>query len=67
MAVGTSLVIQWLRLYDPSAGGPGSILGQGTGSHMLLLRVLMPQLEVDMPQLQIPQAATKIKDPTCLN
>lgn len=37
MAVGTSLVIQWLRLYVPSAGGPGSIPGQGTGSHMLLL------------------------------
>ena len=44
MAVGTSLVIQWLRLYVPSVGAPGSIPGQGTGSHMLLLRVLRPQL-----------------------
>ena len=25
---------QWLRLHVPNAGGPGSILGQGTGSHM---------------------------------
>ena len=31
---GTSLVAQWLRLHTPSAGGPGSIPGQGTGSHM---------------------------------
>ena len=28
------LVVQWLRLHIPSAGGPGSILGQGTRSHM---------------------------------
>ena len=27
---GTSLVIQWLRLHTPSAGGPGSSPGQGT-------------------------------------
>ena len=32
--VGTSLVVQWLRLYIPNAGGPGSIPGQGTRSHM---------------------------------
>ncbi|TEA34881.1 hypothetical protein DBR06_SOUSAS4310073, partial [Sousa chinensis] len=29
-----SLVAQWLRLYAPNAGGPGSIPGQGTRSHM---------------------------------
>ena len=34
----TSLVVQWLRLHTLSAGGPGSIPGQGTRSHMLLLR-----------------------------
>ena len=28
--VGTSLVVQWLRLCLLNAGGPGSILGQGT-------------------------------------
>ena len=27
---GTSLVVQWLRLCAPNAGGPGSVLGQGT-------------------------------------
>ena len=34
----TSLVIQWLRLHAPNAGGPGLILGQGTRSHMPRLR-----------------------------
>ena len=29
---GTSLVVQWLRLCAPNAGGPGSIPGQGTRS-----------------------------------
>ena len=28
--MGTSLVVQWLRLHVPTAGGMGSILGQGT-------------------------------------
>ena len=34
---GPSLVVQWLRLHTPNAGGPGSIPSRGTGS-------LMPQL-----------------------
>ena len=38
--VGTSLVVQWLRLCTPNAGVPGSIPGQGTRSHMLQLKVL---------------------------
>ena len=29
--VGTSLVVQWLRLCPLNAAGPGSIPGQGTG------------------------------------
>ncbi|TEA11165.1 hypothetical protein DBR06_SOUSAS7210085, partial [Sousa chinensis] len=48
-----SLVVQWLRLCTPSAGGPGSTPDQGTRSHM-------PQLRVCMPQLKIPRAAMKI-------
>ena len=28
------MVVQWLRLHAPNAGGPGSIPGQGTRSHM---------------------------------
>ena len=43
---GTSLVVQWLRLHAPNAGGLGSIPGQGTRSCMLHLRVLIPQLKI---------------------
>ena len=49
---GTSLVVQWLILHAPSAGGPGLIPGQGTRSHM-------PQLRVRMPQLKVPHATDK--------
>ena len=52
MPKGTSLVVQWLRLLLPNAVGLGSILGQGTRSHMW-------QLGVHMPQLKISHAATK--------
>ncbi|TEA29726.1 hypothetical protein DBR06_SOUSAS510336, partial [Sousa chinensis] len=48
-----SLVVQWLRVHTPNAGGSGSIPGQGTRSHML-------QLKVRMPQLKIPHTTTKI-------
>ena len=30
---GTSLLVQWLRIRVPNAGGLGSIPGQGTRSH----------------------------------
>ena len=56
---GSFLVVQWLRLSTPNAGGPGSIPGQRTRSHV--------------PQLKVPNAtpkkkktlhdATKIEDP----
>ncbi|TEA33625.1 hypothetical protein DBR06_SOUSAS3910197, partial [Sousa chinensis] len=29
-----SLVVQWVRLHAPNAGGPGSIPGQGTSSRV---------------------------------
>ena len=32
--MGTSLVVQWVRLRAPNAGGPGSIPDQGTRSRM---------------------------------
>ena len=48
------------RLCAPNAGGLGSIPGQGSGSHMLQLRVHMPQLK------KTPHTASK-KDPTCRN
>ena len=43
---------QWLRLCVPSAGGPGLIAGQRTGS-------CVPQLKIHMPQLKILCAVTK--------
>ena len=54
MLLGTSPVIQWLRLCTPSAGGSGLIPGQGTRSHMQKPRVCMLQLH-------IPYAATKTR------
>ena len=50
---------QWLRLWAPNAGGLGLISGQGTRSHMLQLRVYMPQPK-------ILHAAMKTEDPECL-
>ena len=47
------MVVQWLRLCAPTAGGLGSIPGRGTRSHM-------PQLRVRIPQLR-PSAAKKKK------
>ena len=35
-----SLVVQWLRLHSPNAGGPGSIPGQRTRYHRLQLKML---------------------------
>ena len=35
--MGTSLVVQWLRLCAPNAGSLGLIPDQGTRSHMLQL------------------------------
>ena len=48
---GDFLVLQWLRLHIPDAGGLDSIPGQGTRSYM--------------PQLKILHAAMKNKDPKC--
>ena len=45
---GTSPVVQWLRLCAPNARGPGLIPGQGTRSHVLQLRIRMPQLKDPM-------------------
>ena len=38
--LGTSLVVQLLRLWAPNARGPGSIPAQGTRSHMPQLKIL---------------------------
>ena len=45
-----SLVAQWLRLCTPNAGGPGSILDQGTRSHILQLGAsLVAQMVKNLP------------------
>ncbi|TEA33537.1 hypothetical protein DBR06_SOUSAS3910093, partial [Sousa chinensis] len=63
ISLGTSMVAQWLGLHAPNAGAPG----QGTRSHMLQLRVRMPQLQrsCTLQLKKIPCAATT--DPTCCN
>ena len=53
---GTSLVVQWLRLHAPNAGGPGSTPGQGTQFFMLQLSVCVPA-----HMLQLRPSATKKK------
>ena len=63
VSLGTSPVVQWLRLRAPNARGLGLIPDQG-------IRSLMPQLRACVLQLKIPHAATKKKkkkDPTCCN
>lgn len=52
-AQGTSLVVQWGRLFAPIVGDLDSIPGQRTRSHI-------PQPRVQMAQLKIPKAATTI-------
>ena len=49
---GISLVVQWLGLCAPNIEGLGLVPGWGTRSHLL-------QLRVHMPQLKICNAATK--------
>ena len=39
-------MVQWLKFHAPSEEGLGSISGQGTRSHMLQVRVCMPQLKI---------------------
>ena len=39
-------MVQWPRLGAPNAGSPGMIPGQGTISHMLVMRAQAPRLEI---------------------
>ena len=56
-SLGTSLVVQWLRVHAPSAGCLGSIPGWGT-------RSCLPQLRVCRLQLKIPCATMTQLDKT---
>ena len=53
LTTGTFQVVQGLRICNSNAGNLGSIPGQGTRSHILQLRVCMPQLQ------KIPHAKAK--------
>ena len=44
------LVVQWLRVCAPNAESPGSILGEGTRSHMPQVRSHMVQWRSHVPQ-----------------
>ena len=46
---GAFLFVQWLRLHAPSAGGPGSIPGQKTRSHMQQLKILHATKKTEEP------------------
>ena len=43
---GTSLVVQWLGLYPPKAGGQVLIPVWGTRYHMLQIRACIPHLKI---------------------
>ena len=58
---GTSLVIQGLRLHALTAGGPGSIPGQGAKIPHTITKSLNAVTE------KILRATTKIEDPACHN
>ena len=68
-ALGTSLEVQWLKLCAPNTGDPGLIPGQGTRSHILLLKVCMSQLKyqaspnLDMAQLKKKSMAPGVRRP----
>ena len=57
---GISLVVQWLRLHAPNAGGLSSIPGQGTRSHMQATKS-------SHATAKILHAAVKIQDSVCHN
>ena len=49
--LGTGLVVQWLRLGTPNAGGPGSIPGQGARAQKLQLKILHPTTKTPSRQI----------------
>ena len=49
--LGTSLVVQWLRLCAPNAGGQGLIPGQGTRSHVSQLKILHATVKPQCSQI----------------
>ena len=58
--IGTSLVVQWLRLCAPNAGDSGSIPGQETRSQMLQLKIVCATTNTQCSQMN----KNKNKKPT---
>ena len=58
------MVVQWLRLCAPNAGGPGSTPGQGTGSHMVQLKILRATTKTKHSQINERRGFGKIKPET---
>ena len=59
--LGTSLVVQQLRLHAPKAGGWGSIPGQETRSHMLQLKDLQTKTRIQCAATKTTQPNKSIK------
>ena len=51
--IGTSLVVQWLRLSAPNGGDSSSIPGQGIESYMLQWKLKFPHAETKTQCSQI--------------
>ena len=60
---GLPLVVQWLRLCAPNAGGTGSIPVQGTRSHMLQLKILHAAMKTQHSQINISKTNKHTKQP----
>ena len=50
--LGTSLVVQWLRLYTSNAGDPGSIPDQGTKTPHASMKILHAAIKIQYRQIQ---------------
>ena len=50
-SLGTSLVVQWLRLSTPGARGLSPIPSQGIRSHMLQLKILYASVKTRHSQI----------------
>ena len=60
--IGTSLLVQWLKLHAVNEGGPGSTPGQRTRSHLLQLKIRIPQWRLKIPCIATNTWCSHIKE-----
>ena len=60
-------MVRWLQLHASNAGGPGSLPGQGTRSHMPQLTVYMPYLRPSTAKYIISKKKKKLREEIYLN